>query len=140
MANMMFLVFLLSWLCPAWTIGGYDSAIHVTEEASNASTAVPYAIAGAYALAGLLGWLLTIGIAFCANPDFESLVGSAQPMATISLDSFGLKAFLAIWACIICIQFSMGSSIMLSSSRQIWASSRDNALPGAKYLKVVGSQ
>lgn len=28
---------------------------------------------------------------------------------------------------------------MLSSSRQIWASSRDNALPGARFLKVVGA-
>lgn len=133
-------VFMLSWLCPAWTIGGYDSAIHVAEEASNAATAVPWAIAGACGLAGFLGWLLTIVIAFCASQDYETILASAQPMATIFVDSFGQKAFLAMWSCIICIQFSMGSSIMLSSSRQIWASSRDNALPLSRFLKVVGGQ
>lgn len=105
-------VFLLSWLCPAWTIGGFDSAIHVAEEASNASTAVPYAIVGACGIAGLLGWFLTIVIAYCANPDYDTLLSSAQPMATIYLESFGRKPMLAIWCCIILIQFSMGSSIM----------------------------
>lgn len=132
--------FLLSWLCPAWTIGGYDSAIHISEEASNAATAVPYAIVGACGIAGFLGWLLTIVIAYCANPDYEVLLSSAQPMGTIYLEAFGTRAMLGIWSCIILIQFSMGSSILLSSSRQIWAGSRDNALPLSRHLRVVGAK
>lgn len=33
--------FILSMLMPAWTIASYDSCIHISEEASNAATAVP---------------------------------------------------------------------------------------------------
>jgi len=35
------------------------------------------------------------------------------------------------------IQFGMGMSITLSCSRQIWAFSRDNALPLSRFLKRV---
>jgi amino acid transporter len=35
------------------------------------------------------------------------------------------------------IQFGMGMSITLSCSRQIWAFSRDNALPMSRFLKRV---
>jgi amino acid transporter len=32
----------LSWLSPIWTIGGFDSCVHMSEEAANATKAVPY--------------------------------------------------------------------------------------------------
>lgn len=34
----------LTWLSPIWTIGGFDSCVHMSEEASNATKAVPYGI------------------------------------------------------------------------------------------------
>ena len=35
---------MLSWLSPLWTIGSFDSAVHMSEEAANATKAVPYGI------------------------------------------------------------------------------------------------
>ena len=32
--------FMLAWLSPIWTIGAFDSCVHMSEEASNASSAV----------------------------------------------------------------------------------------------------
>ena len=32
--------FMISWLSPIWTIGGFDSCVHMSEEAGNASRAV----------------------------------------------------------------------------------------------------
>ena len=32
--------FMLSWLSPIWTVGAFDSCVHMSEEASNASRAV----------------------------------------------------------------------------------------------------
>lgn len=32
--------FMLSWLSPIWTIGAFDSCVHMSEEASNATKAV----------------------------------------------------------------------------------------------------
>lgn len=36
--------------------GGFDSSVHISEEASNASTAVPWAIVNVIAVSGVLGW------------------------------------------------------------------------------------
>lgn len=36
--------FILAWLSPIWTIGGFDSCVHMSEEAANAAKAVPYGI------------------------------------------------------------------------------------------------
>jgi len=48
--------FILSFLSPLWTIAGFDSSVHISEEASNAAVAVPWAIVSAIAIAGILGW------------------------------------------------------------------------------------
>lgn len=66
--------FILSFQAPAWTIcrhipvvsdvaafklfrlGSFDSSVHISEEASNAATAVPWAIVLAIAVGGVLGW------------------------------------------------------------------------------------
>jgi amino acid transporter len=48
--------FILSFMAPLWTIGGFDACVHISEEASNATVAVPWAIVGAVTLSGVLGW------------------------------------------------------------------------------------
>ena len=46
----------MSFLAPLWTICGFDASVHISEEASNAATAVPWAIVNAIAIAGIIGW------------------------------------------------------------------------------------
>ena len=36
--------------------GSFDSAVHISEEASNAAVAVPWGIVLAIGVAGILGW------------------------------------------------------------------------------------
>lgn len=36
--------------------GSFDSSVHISEEASNAAVAVPWAIVSAIGIAGILGW------------------------------------------------------------------------------------
>ena len=36
--------------------GSFDSSVHISEEASNAAVAVPWAIVYAIGIAGVLGW------------------------------------------------------------------------------------
>src|SRR5271167_1552000 len=117
---------LSAWLTPVWSIGGFDACVHISEEASNASTAVPWAIAGAISCAGLLGWLCIIVIVACMGTDIASHLASpyGQPMASIYFLRLGKQGTLAIWACMFVIQFAMGMSVTLSCSRQIWAFSR----------------
>ena len=36
--------------------GSFDSSVHISEEATNAGTAVPFAIVASAAVGGLVGW------------------------------------------------------------------------------------
>jgi len=137
--------FIYSFLSPLWTICSFDSAVHISEEASNAATAVPWGIVGAIAISGVLGWAVNMALAFCMGTDIEALLNSdiGQPMAAIFFNSFGKKPTLAIWAIVVIVQFCMGTSMLLSASRQSYAFSRDEALPFSKWIyrmnKTTGS-
>ncbi|KAG6837053.1 hypothetical protein H0H93_015624 [Arthromyces matolae] len=119
---------------PLWTIGSYDSSIHISEEASNAATAVPWAITLAIAIAGIVGWAINMTLAFCMGTDLEGLSSSPQPMAKIFFQSFGQKGALIIWSLVVIVQYMMGSSMLLAASRQTFAFSRDSALPFSSWL------
>ncbi|KAH9477067.1 putative amino-acid permease C11D3.08c [Psilocybe cubensis] len=129
--------FILSFMAPLWTIGGFDSAVHISEEASNAAIAVPWAIVSAIAISGILGWAINMSLAFCMGRDLLSLVNSDQPMAAIFFNSFGHKTTLVIWSFVVIVQYMMGTSMLLSASRQTFAFSRDSALPFSKWLYRV---
>ncbi|KAF8961614.1 amino acid/polyamine transporter I [Flammula alnicola] len=131
--------FILSFLAPLWTIGSFDSSVHISEEASNAAVAVPWAIVSAIGIAGLLGWAINMSLAFCMGSDLQSLIDSSQPMAQIFFNSFGQKPTLAIWAIVVIVQYMMGSSMLLAASRQTFAFSRDKALPFSGWLYRMNS-
>ncbi|KAI9439462.1 APC amino acid permease [Russula earlei] len=133
--------FISSLLAPVWTIGSFDSSVHISEEASNAATAVPWAIVWAISVAGILGFAVNVSLAFCMGHDLEGLMNSdtGQPMAQIFFNSFGEKGTLTIWLFIILAQYMMGSSMLLAASRQTFAFSRDGALPFSGWLYRMSS-
>ncbi|KAG1721083.1 amino acid/polyamine transporter I [Suillus paluster] len=128
--------FILSFLAPSWTIGAFDSSVHISEESSNAATAVPWAIVSAIGIAGILGWAINVSLAFCMGTDVDSLLSSpiGQPLAQIFFDRFGQNATLALWSIVVLAQYMMGSSMVLASSRQTFAFARDGALPFSSWL------
>ncbi|KAG1732875.1 amino acid/polyamine transporter I, partial [Suillus paluster] len=130
------LAFILSLLAPLYTIGGYDSSVHMSEEASNATTAIPWAIVGSIAVSAALGWGINVSLAFCMGTDIEGILTSpiGQPMAQIFYNSFGQKGALAIWSLVIVAQYMMGSSCLLVGSRQTFAFARDGGLPFSRYF------
>ncbi|KAI5120016.1 hypothetical protein M0805_008477 [Coniferiporia weirii] len=133
--------YILSFLAPLWTICSFDSAVHISEEASNAATAVPWAIVGAIFVSGVLGWAINVSLAFCMGKDLSGILNSpiGQPMATIFFNSFGQKGTLAVWAIVVIVQYMMGTSMLLASSRQVFAFSRDGALPFSGVLYRMNS-
>ncbi|KAJ7142136.1 APC amino acid permease [Mycena crocata] len=133
--------FILSFMAPLWAIGGFDACVHISEEASNATVAVPWAMVAATTLGSILGWALNVTIAFCMGPNIGDILGSVtgQPMSTILFNSFGQKGALGIWSLVAVTQFMMGTSILTSSSRQTWAFARDGALPLSPFFHRINS-
>lgn len=128
--------FILSFLTPLWTIGAFDSTVHISEEATNASTAIPWAIILAATSSGALGWAINVALTFNMGIDLKGILSNpiGQPMATILFNSFGKQGTLAIWSLIIVVQFTMGIGMLTTASRQLFAFARDGALPFSSYL------
>lgn len=128
--------FILSLMAPLYTIGGFDASVHMSEEASNAATAIPWAIVSSIALSAVLGWGINLSLAFCMGTDLDRILNSSigQPMAQILYDSLGQKSALAVWCLIISAEYMVASNCLLVGSRQTFAFSRDGALPFSRYL------
>ncbi|KAJ5099385.1 GABA-specific permease [Penicillium argentinense] len=131
--------FIMAWLSPIWTIGAFDSCVHMSEEATHATRAVPLGIVSSSGLCGVLGWLCLTVIAASMSTDIEGVLGSrfGQPMAQIYYDALGKNGALGFMAVNAIVQFFMGLSIVLAASRQSWAFSRDGALPLSSYFRKV---
>ncbi|ROV95003.1 hypothetical protein VMCG_08319 [Cytospora schulzeri] len=131
--------FMLAWLSPIWTIGGFDSCVHMSEEASNAAKAVPLGILGSIGMCWVLGFVIVIVLAACIDPNIENVLGSSfgQPMAQIYYDALGKHGAMGFIVFLFIVQYLMGISILVAASRQMWAFSRDGALPFSSFFRPI---
>lgn len=134
--------FCLSFLTAVWTIGGFDSCVHMSEEAKNASYGVPIGICTSITLCGFIGFAILVCTAACMNPDVGAVLGTDTgfPMAQIILDSLSRRWAIAFMSLMATCQWLMGSSLLTACSRQIWAFARDDGLPFCNIIKVVNKQ
>ncbi|EMD30986.1 hypothetical protein CERSUDRAFT_120193 [Gelatoporia subvermispora B] len=128
--------FVLSFLAPLWTIAGFDAAVHMSEEASNAATVVPWAIVLSTGVAGILGFGINVALAFCMGTDIEGIMSNpiGQPVATVFFNSFGQRGALVFLSFATVTQFFIGANILIVASRLVFAFSRDGALPFSSVL------
>jgi len=129
--------FILSFLAPAWSVGGLNSSLHISEEAKNASTAVPFAMISSVSMGCFLGWIVNLVVVFYMGNDMNALLKDGQPMLTILFNSFGLKGTLAVWSLIIVLLFMSSLDLLISLSRQLFAFSRDGALPCSRQIYYI---
>lgn len=134
--------FMISWLSPIWTIGAFDSCVHMSEESSNATKAVPFGILMSIGSCWFFGFIIMIVLAATMNPNLESLLDSpyGQPMAQIYYDAVGKHSTMALMTILFSVQFLMGISIIVAASRQTWAFSRDGALPFSKFFRPISQR
>jgi len=130
--------FMLSFTSPMWTLTGYDSACHISEETANAARAAPLAILVSVAVTSVLGWLLLISTSF-AIPSVSDIVGTTLPLplGQVFLNVLGKRGMLTIWSLIIVTQYVTGAAQVVDASRVVFAFARDNALPGSRFWKKV---
>ena len=90
----------------------------MSEEASNATRAVPYGILMSIGSCWLFGWILCIVISACMSQDLESLLTSpfGQPMAQIYYDALGKDGAMGLMALLMIVQYLVGS-LVLGSTR-----------------------
>lgn len=138
-----------AWQLAIWTIGAFDSCVHMSEEAKNATVAVPLGIIASISVCGLLGFFILIVTFFCLQTsDLQSILDTkyGQPMAQIIYDAFetkqgqGKPMAITFMVIITIGQFLMGASILTAISRQLFAFARDNGLPFSWWIKKVNKE
>lgn len=131
--------FVLSLFTAVWTIGAFDSCVHMSEEAKNATHGVPIGIISSVSFCSILGFFIIVVINACVTTDIASVLEgpSGFPLAEIIHRSLGRKWAAAFMALISVCQWLMGASILTALSRQVWAFARDDGLPFSSYIKVV---
>ena len=77
--------FMLAWLAPIWSIGSFDSCVHMSEEALHAAKAVPLGIIWSAGSACVLGFLTLTVMAATMDPNVSNTINSkfGQPMAQV---------------------------------------------------------
>ncbi|KAI9933530.1 GABA-specific high-affinity permease [Aspergillus wentii] len=134
--------FILSFLAPIWSIGFFDSCIHMSEEALHAAKSVPLGIIWSSGCACTLGFLVLSVVAATMNPDVNQTINSVfgQPMAQVYYDAMGKRGALGFMGVLVVSQFLIGLSLVTAASRQTWAFSRDGALPFSKFFRHVSKR
>ncbi|KAJ5949869.1 hypothetical protein N7454_001453 [Penicillium verhagenii] len=134
--------FMLAWLAPIWSIGSFDSCVHMSEEAMHAARAVPLGIMFSAGSACVLGFLVLAVMAATMNTDVSATINSpfGQPMAQIYYDAIGKQGALGFMIVMCIIQYLIGLSLIVAASRQAWAFSRDGALPFSTFFRHVSKR
>ncbi len=130
--------FLVGLLYPLYTITGFDASAHTSEETINARSAVPRGMLHAVFWSLVFGFVMTVSFVL-ASPDVAATTkDGANSWFNLynNLPAPGwLKNLLAIG--IVLANYLCALAGLTSTSRMIFAFSRDGGLPGSSVWKKV---
>ncbi|KAI8375006.1 amino acid/polyamine transporter I [Choanephora cucurbitarum] len=127
---------LIGLLQAQFTLNGYDSAAHVSEETMSAQRGSPMGIVMAIGTSAFAGTVLMIACAFMIQDFDRQIVNSSNSMAItqVFLDGVGIGWTMWFSVIIIVAMYFAGASVIVGSSRQTYAFARDGAMPFSKWL------
>ena len=114
----------------------------MSEEIKNAAVIVPKAIVFSIVLNGLLGFGIALALIFCIG-DIDAALHTKTDFPFIEIfyqavqDITGAALMTSI---IITLSLCATVGIVASASRQLWAFSRDRAVPGWEHIQRVNSK
>lgn len=130
--------FMLSVLLGAFTLTGFEVAANLAEETDMPERNVPRALVRAIGSSVVLGMIFLLALTI-AIPSVPEVSESAAPVAAILHAQFG-NVVEKIFLVLVCVAiFAVGMLCMMSSSRILYAMSRDKRFPGYQlFSKVSG--
>jgi amino acid transporter len=129
----------LGFLLTQYTITGFDSCAHISEETEGAADAAAKGVWRSIFYSALIGWFLLLAITFLAHSptQVKAGAGGAIPLLESALHTNWVKLILVISTI---GQVFCGMACLTSSSRMCYAFSRDGAIPGWKIWSKVNKR
>jgi amino acid transporter len=115
---------------------GFDASYHLSEETTGAALAAPRGIVRSIAFSLGIGMVLVVALAF-AMVHFDAEAGAGLPPLQILLDAAGTDRAKIVMAVTVGAMWFCGMANMTSNSRQIFAFSRDGAIPGWRRWRTL---
>ncbi len=130
-------VFLLGLLMPIYTITGYDASAHTAEETLDAAQVVPRGIVSSIFWSAVFGYLL-LGALLLMLPDLDAAAAQGWNVFFWAFDQRVPDALkITLYGAIFLSQILCGLATVTSTSRMIFAFSRDGGLPFSPRLAKV---
>jgi amino acid transporter len=133
--------FLLSLLQSQWTYTGYDASAHVAEETVFARRASAWGVFLSVAVSAVVGYIVLMALNLKTPPPADVLANSGGYGVAYILEQnlgAGLGQLGGLLAAGIAIAMTFcGFSSIASAGRMLFAFSRDDGVPGSRWLKHV---
>jgi amino acid transporter len=128
----LFLVLPISAILTQYTITGYDASAHLSEETKSAAGAAARGIWQSIFYSAIGGWVLLLAFLFAVQDEAKVTAGGGAVAVIFS------QALTSKWAGTVLFiatagQFFCTVACMTSTTRMLYAFSRDRAVPGAQY-------
>ncbi|MFI6288314.1 amino acid permease [Streptomyces sp. NPDC051018] len=127
---------MLGLLVASWTFTGFDGSFHMSEETVKASVNTPKGIMRAIACSAVVGLALILALVYAIR-DYPATAGASAPPVRILVDALGTGIAQLLLLIVIGAMLFCGLASMTSNTRQIFAFSRDGAMPGSRLWHSV---
>jgi amino acid transporter len=128
----LFMVVPLSFILTQYTITGYDASAHLSEETHSAADSAAKGIWRSIFYSGLGGWIVLLAFLFAVQDEAGVTAGGGAVVVIFN------QALTVNWASLVLIISTLGQffctvACMTSTTRMLFAFSRDGAVPGGRY-------
>ncbi|QSZ30875.1 hypothetical protein DSL72_000433 [Monilinia vaccinii-corymbosi] len=115
---------------------GSDSAVHISEEVEDASLNVPRAMWLSYILNATLGIITLVTMCFCIGP-LDAAIASPVPYLVLYRNTGSVALATALTIILLILIFSGNVTALATTSRELWAFSRDNGFPFSMWISKM---
>jgi len=131
------IAFLTGLINPNYVYAGIDGAVHLAEECSNPSTAVPYALMSTLIIGFATSFPFVIAMLYTMT-DMDSVTSTSVPIYEIWIQATHSDAVATFFVCLLAIiaLFAL-NGCQQTASRLTWAFARDDALIMSRLLSRI---
>jgi amino acid transporter len=135
------LLFVLALLQAQWTYTGFDASAHLAEETVMARRNTAWGIVLSVAVSAVAGYVMLMILTWCIpNGDVAATANDPYPVLYI-IDKNLPSAFANLLAIVIAVAMWLcGVASVTSMARMWYAFSRDDGIPGSRWLRRVGGR
>jgi amino acid transporter len=131
--------FLGGLLQAQWTYTGYDASAHISEETKDARVRAPWGIYLSVMVSGIFGYIM-LAFVTLAIQNLDKVAAADNPFIAILQTALGERSGNIVLATVTLAMWFCGLSCVTSTSRMIFAFSRDGGLPGSRLWGAISAR